>query len=1009
MLRRHLAAIVFAALWLPPHLTVAQVPPGQVPTLDEQRCQQYADTMENLCRNWCASGCVADSDPCMPFEWDREARMTQCRRFVDTARETARWQQLLEGRVASCTQRDRPGPARACAGPSALGAGLGAIAATPLGATSAILRCAELQSTHERLVNEAAALRAQIAALRNLSALDVVRTSLAPVAQRLEASAASASAALATAAMNHPQVSTNLSRRMGSVSDSMRSIRRALSSPNPLAARVDALEVERTAVAQSISGVRDRADAGGCKLTTPPVPADRPASVAVIGTTGTKPSIQQDANGDMRLITANDSAVVLAFGLNAMAFATGDLAGISALNPDAIIIRGGALSIASTAGATRSPPTVTTAEARITPRRTAYTVDRDPASNVTLIYVSEGSVEVQALGTGQRLTLSAGQWAAVTPGNVQTSATLPATAGAQPTVTAAAAAATPTTTGLLPDIDINGPMIRNFGMDQPRPELCMQACQSNPACVAYTYVKPGAYQPRDPPVCYLKSRVDSTYANNRVISGIVRGALPVPQQAVLPPAVQPPPPPGLAPPPIATGTPSNMANCTKGALVSRGKPASMSSKGGYADNPQGGVDGIINGGFGFHTAQEMAPWWDVDLGAPMPLHSVEIYNSSYSAPHRARTLRVLVSADRANWRTIYTHDGSTFGGIADLAPANPLVVPLRGEASRYVRLQLAEMSYLHLDEVEVFGCGAGTTHPPVIAPPGPPVQPAPESIDVLGQTWNESEVASWRGVWTRIGTSNEFDARFTHPSGSSIGGKLRMDVDRRNLRIFRWNPGTWGICSYIGTFSADFSSVAGTYQCTDAREIWSAPYAWSATIASTRVDANPPGHLPPPAVDLSALAGDWTGYFTARPGERYPERITMEYGRLVLYAAQRPNDSSSMTRSAATIESGGAIVAFGGIRGAISADRNRIDWSNGAVWVRGGMPVTPPPSTQGAPAGYTLCAQENQRCNFSGQRDVAYGANGKFIFKPGLQNGVDCNNGVFGDPIFGTVKACYIK
>ncbi|MEM4204837.1 MAG: hypothetical protein QXS54_12280, partial [Candidatus Methanomethylicaceae archaeon] len=64
---------------------------------------------------------------------------------------------------------------------------------------------------------------------------------------------------------------------------------------------------------------------------------------------------------------------------------------------------------------------------------------------------------------------------------------------------------------------------------------------------------------------------------------------------------------------------------------------------------------------------------------------------------------------------------------------------------------------------------------------------------------------------------------------------------------------------------------------------------------------------------------------------------------------------------------------------------------------------------RGSPPGYTLCANENQRCNFSGTKDVAYGANGRFNYRYGVTSGIDCNNNVFGDPIPGVVKACYIK
>lgn len=102
-----------------------------------------------------------------------------------------------------------------------------------------------------------------------------------------------------------------------------------------------------------------------------------------------------------------------------------------------------------------------------------------------------------------------------------------------------------------------------------------------------------------------------------------------------------------------------------------------------------------------------------------------------------------------------------------------------------------------------------------------------------GSLWNEEEAGGWRGVWTRIGTSDEWDARFTNASGASVGGKLQMTIDRRNVVIVRRNPGTWGLCSYTGTFASDFRSVSGMYQCTDQGGNWSALYPWRATISGS--------------------------------------------------------------------------------------------------------------------------------------------------------------------------------
>lgn len=54
-------------------------------------------------------------------------------------------------------------------------------------------------------------------------------------------------------------------------------------------------------------------------------------------------------------------------------------------------------------------------------------------------------------------------------------------------------------------------------------------------------------------------------------------------------------------------------------------------------------------------------------------------------------------------------------------------------------------------------------------------------------------------------------------------------------------------------------------------------------------------------------------------------------------------------------------------------------------------------------------AVENQFAPFTGAQDIRYGANGKWVVKNvAAQNGgIPCSNDIFGDPIVGTVKACY--
>lgn len=71
---------------------------------------------------------------------------------------------------------------------------------------------------------------------------------------------------------------------------------------------------------------------------------------------------------------------------------------------------------------------------------------------------------------------------------------------------------------------------------------------------------------------------------------------------------------------------------------------------------------------------------------------------------------------------------------------------------------------------------------------------------------------------------------------------------------------------------------------------------------------------------------------------------------------------------------------------------------------------TPPPSPQPTPtptSGWVFCANENQRCVFTGVRTVRYGNNGVYSTRA-FTDGVDCSNRVFGDPIPGVVKRCEV-
>ena len=132
-----------------------------------------------------------------------------------------------------------------------------------------------------------------------------------------------------------------------------------------------------------------------------------------------------------------------------------------------------------------------------------------------------------------------------------------------------------------------------------------------------------------------------------------------------------------------------------------GRPGSQSSVyPGTPANPQGALDGIKNGKFGFHTMLERSPWFLFELSQSAPLDEIVIYNRLDSGcSDRARSLTVLVSEDAENWTKIYTHDGSPIGGL----DGNPLRVNCGGTRARFIKISLRETQFLHLDEVEVYG------------------------------------------------------------------------------------------------------------------------------------------------------------------------------------------------------------------------------------------------------------------------------------------------------------------
>ena len=128
--------------------------------------------------------------------------------------------------------------------------------------------------------------------------------------------------------------------------------------------------------------------------------------------------------------------------------------------------------------------------------------------------------------------------------------------------------------------------------------------------------------------------------------------------------------------------------------------ADRTGRGGIStrEDAWGAVDGVKNGGTGFHTQLDRNPWWQVDLGKVVELNRVELTNREDCA-ERANHIMVLLSTNGKRWQRAYQHDGTTFHGGPD---KKPLKIALSGARARYVRLALPGQNHLHLDEVEVY-------------------------------------------------------------------------------------------------------------------------------------------------------------------------------------------------------------------------------------------------------------------------------------------------------------------
>jgi hypothetical protein len=140
--------------------------------------------------------------------------------------------------------------------------------------------------------------------------------------------------------------------------------------------------------------------------------------------------------------------------------------------------------------------------------------------------------------------------------------------------------------------------------------------------------------------------------------------------------------------------------------IAYGKPALQSSTNADsrfadpAEEARGGNNGDVTEKLNFHTAFETDPWWQVDLQAIHRIHEVALYNR-LDLPERCVNVTLSVSANGEVWQLAAVKlDGKIFGG----ADGNPhswhFAPPI---TARFVRVTLIGETYLHLNQIEIFG------------------------------------------------------------------------------------------------------------------------------------------------------------------------------------------------------------------------------------------------------------------------------------------------------------------
>jgi len=115
------------------------------------------------------------------------------------------------------------------------------------------------------------------------------------------------------------------------------------------------------------------------------------------------------------------------------------------------------------------------------------------------------------------------------------------------------------------------------------------------------------------------------------------------------------------------------------------------------------VSGVWTNSYNNHTEFENNPWWRVDLGRRAKIFRVKIYNrrSTWSVMQRLCHFEIHVSDDNQNWRCLFQKTDDAIVHGHRLTPFT--WTPPRATVARFVKIILPSRTYLHLEQVEIYG------------------------------------------------------------------------------------------------------------------------------------------------------------------------------------------------------------------------------------------------------------------------------------------------------------------